>query len=176
MSKFLNLENVDPIWRKIDELYVRKTDLEGNVKDSLAFDLKKQFVAGDTPIINLSGHEDAYITQTIYLNFKDFIKESSVRKYIIDTNSPNSNTYTIICEVINDNSMKQYDGVNVVEQTNKLLISFNDSIYLLWAIRLEDEATGGANGTYRIIQQVYIDSITDEFINKLEINEYGYAN
>lgn len=170
MSKFLNLENVDPIWRKIDELYVRKTDSEGNVKDSLVFDLKEQFVEGDTPIINLSDHDDAYITQIIYLNFKDFINDSSVRKYIIDTNSPNSNTYTIICEVTNDNSMKQYKGVNVEEQTNKLLILFNDSIYLLWAIRLEDEATGGANGTYRIIQQVYIDSITDEFINKLEIN------
>ena len=170
MSKFLNLENVDPIWRKIDELYVRKTDLEGNVKDSLTFDLKDQFVAGDTPIINLSNHEDTYITQIIYLNFKDFINDSSVRKYIIDTNSPNSNTYTIICEIINDNSMEQYKGVKIEEQTNKLLILFNDSIYLLWAIRLEDEATGGANGTYRIIQQVYIDSITDEFINKLEIN------
>lgn len=171
MSKFLNLENVDPIWRKIDELYVRKTDLEGNIKDSLIFDLKKQFEQpGDIPIINLSNHEDAYITQIIYLAFEDFIKDSSVRKYIIDTNSPNSNTYTIICEVINDNSLKQYDGVDVLEQTNKLLILFNDSIYLLWAIRLKDEATGGANGTYRIIQQVYIDSITDDFINKLEIN------
>lgn len=170
MSKFLNLENVDPIWRKIDELYVRKTDLEGNVRDSLIFDLKTYFEPGDTPIINLSTHEDAYITQIIYLAFEDFIKDSSVRKYIIDTNSPNSNTYTIICEVINDNSLKQYDGVDVLEQTNKLLILFNDSIYLLWAIRLDDEATGGANGTYRIIQQVYIDSITDDFINKLEIN------
>lgn len=174
MSKFLNLENVDPIWRKIDELYVRKTDLEGNVKDSLIFDLKEQFEQpgqpGDIPIINLSDHEDAYITQIIYLAFEDFIKDSSVRKYIIDTNSPNSNTYTIICEIINDNSMKQYDGINVVEQTNKLLILFNDSIYLLWAIHLDEKATGGANGTYRIIQQVYIDSITDEFINKLGID------
>lgn len=170
MSKFLNLENVDPIWRKIDELYVRKTDLEGNVKDSLTFDLKYQFEDGDTPIINLSNHEDAYITQIIYLNFKDFIKDSSVRKYIIDTNSPNSNTYTIICEIVNDNSMKQYKGFTIEEQTNKLLILFNDSIYLLWAIHLDEKATGGANGTYRIIQQVYIDSITDEFINKLEIN------
>lgn len=185
-KRFVNLENVWPIWDKIDELYLRKKDVDGNVKNESMLDLGEIIKDGD---INISNHLPVNINQimyseggepildengiTQYFDITSFINGFSSRKYIKDDH----NVYSIIGEIKNDNSLTEYEDddtplTEIVSQTDKLLISFNNSLYFLWAIELgTDEGGSGGLGTYKIIQEVFIDSITEDFINKL--HNYG---
>ena len=171
-KQFVNLENVWPIWNKIDELYLRKKDIDGNVKNEITLDLG-ELVEGESIDIDLSNHKAVNITGIMYNSVNQFINDYASKKYIKDDH----NIYSIIGDIKNDNSLTEYEDddtplTKIKSQTDKLLISFNNSLYFLWAIKLgTDEGGSGGLGTYKIIQEVFIDSITEDFINKL--HNYG---
>ena len=165
-KQFVNAENVWPIWDKIDELYLRKKDIEGNVKNEITLDLDK-LVQSISPNTDLSNHNYVNITEKMYISIEQFINDYASKKYIKDKH----NVYSIIGEIKNDGSLTEYDGITIKNQTDKLLIAFNNSVYFLWAIKLNTTEQGGELGSYRIIQELFIDSITDDFINELQ--NYG---
>lgn len=192
MAKFINLDNVKPIWYKINDLYIRKGDIESNIKENIYFDLND--LIKDNIEIDISNHEPLDITQSMYMEGEignpdeygniyapcliGFINTPSARKYIIDKKFDsesgeyiNGNIYSIIGEFINDNKLTDFDGIEIEEQTNKLLIAFDNCLYFLWGIKLNSKITGGNLGTYKIIQEPFmdkIDRIEDDFINKLK--------
>ncbi len=173
MAKFVDLNNVQPVWNRINSLYVRKKDAANNVKNSLTLDISELLNQDHThPIIDLSTHTPITISELIYngsvddsaKGVKSFIDDFASKKYIKDS----KHTYSVIGEFINDNSMVEFEGIEVREQTNKLLVSIGNSLYTLWAIHLDKkQGSEDAANIYKIIQELYIDSITNEYINKL---------
>lgn len=152
MSKFMNMANEKVIWSNISNLFVRKQDLVNQVEGILVYP--------ESDTVDLSSKKDVKITQIEYEAFDTFVNKYASQKYI---NDQKLGLCPILCVFDTSNKTR----ADILEQTDSILVLYNEDMYLVQGIHYDKDEASGALGTYQLKQTPYLEKISAEYIESL---------
>lgn len=163
MKQFIDLPNVEPIWKRINDLYVRKNS--NYVEHQSIYKIKQQSAAEiPTPVdlndINKSS-EAINITQLGYQEFEQFVNSAAAEKYVEDDHRK----YSAI-SVYKEYTKPTEQIATENTQTNSVLIRTDIGIFEMYAVHEVGAGDGGIK-EYQLHRKPYIMRLMESEINSV---------